>query len=65
MVSLDYSQFDEGTLRIYLDAIHGIDIPQWKLGIEQLIKLVHWVVFEGKTGNDFIIVNSTTVNLMY
>ena len=64
-VPLDYSQFDEETIRIYLDVVHGIDIPKEKLGVEQLLKLVHWLVFEGKTGNDFIIVNSTTVNLMY
>ena len=49
--TLDFSKFNEETIRMYLDAIHNIDIPEEKLDFEQLLKLIRFIVADGKTGN--------------
>ena len=54
-VELDYSAFDEEIIRIYLDSIYNIGIPEEKLDLKHLIKLIQWMIYEGKTGNYFII----------
>jgi hypothetical protein len=46
---IDYSQFDEETIRIYIDCVHNIGIPEEKLGFEQLLKLIQFIIAEGKT----------------
>ena len=50
-IEINCKEYDEETIRIYLDCIHNIDIPEDKLGHEQLLKLIRWLLADGKTGN--------------
>ena len=52
---LDFSKFDEETIRIYMDCIHNIGIPKEKLEFEQLLKLISFMIADGKTGKFIII----------